>query len=646
MFPLSWRNLVIPVLLLAAVFVYLPGLNGPYLFDDHPNLLENKYLLFERFDFDSLRQAAFSQTSGPLYRPVAMASFAINAHLAGGFESPVSYRVVNIAIHILNGFLVYVLLRLVLQRLRKKPPDKRTSATPSIQSDHWLSAALAFLWLVLPIQVASVLYVVQRMTLLATLFTLLALCTYLIGRMRVTRDDAGGYGILISGPVVFGVLGVLSKETALLLPVFIVLLECMLFRTERPWKRWRRLSSRAKWLFAGGAALTAVVIMTGVLNYALGGYASRPFTMSERVLTEARVLILYLSLIVFPRLDDLGMFHDDIALSVSLLDPPSTALALLASIGLLGLAVVLIRRAPLAALGITWFFAGHLLESTIFPLEIAHEHRNYLPSFGLPLILAGLANTSMISINRKWWPIFFMAMGTIFAGVTFLRASQWSSEETLYMTEVRHHPGSHRAHVGLGTTLINRGRAAEGIAILRRASELAKNDPGTPISLAVFGASHGMPVDAADLKVIETRLIGYPISATTMRALMKASDCVLANCSAIAPYFERWLRILLNKHSMSPEDDSCYYHFLGRALLAQGKLNEAVDAYRTSYEHNPQYLVPLLDIAQVYLATGRLDYARVIAAEVRRANRHVRLPRNHELRELEHALEETNRGTR
>lgn len=640
---LAWRSPIIPFLLLAAC-IYLPGLHGPYLFDDYPNLLENIYLHFETLDFDSLRQAAFSQSSGPLRRPVAMASFAINAHLAGGFGSPVSFRLFNIFIHLLNGALVYVLLQLVLQRMRAKSSGKRAVSPQTVRSDSWLSACLTFLWLALPIHLTSILYVVQRMALLATLFTLLALCCYLIGRARVARGNAKGYRLLIGGPVVFGALGALSKETALLLPVFMVLLEFTLFRTELPWKRWRRLSSRDKWLIGGGVALTVIVILAGTFNYALGGYANRPFTMPERVLTEARVLMLYLSLIVFPRLDKMGMFHDDIALSVSILDPPTTALSLLAIVGLLALAVVLIRRSPLVALGIAWFFAGHLLESTIFPLEIAYEHRNYLPSFGLMLVLAGLANASTALTARKWWPIAVIVTGIIFSGVTFLRASQWSSEEDLYLSEVRHHPASPRANAGLGTVLINRGRTAEGIAILRRAADLAEQDPSTLINLAVFGASHGIPVEAADHEVIIARLAGYPASATTVRALKKSSDCVLTACSGAARHLEGWTRILLAKSSGNPDDHAYFYHFLGRALLAQGKPNEAIDAYRMAYERNPEFLVPLLDIAQVYLAMNRPDYARVIAAEVRRANQRVRSPRHAELRELERALEDAGGG--
>ena len=100
------------------------------------------------------------------------------------------------------------------------------------------------------------------------------------------------------------------------------------------------------------------------------GYELRSFTLLERLLTEARVLWFYLGLIVLPRFEAFGLYHDDISLSTGLLMPWTTLPALLGLAGLVGIAWHVRNRAPLLAFGIAWFLIGHSLESTVLPLEI------------------------------------------------------------------------------------------------------------------------------------------------------------------------------------------------------------------------------------------------------------------------------------
>ena len=103
--------------------------------------------------------------------------------------------------------------------------------------------------------------------------------------------------------------------------------------------------------------------------------------------------------------------------------PPWTTLPALASIpALLRLALVVRKKQPLVSLGVLWFFTGHLLESTILPLEIAHEHRNYLPLLGIIIAMIGLIDYGCARIGHKklWWVIPIAAM--VFGGSTYLRS--------------------------------------------------------------------------------------------------------------------------------------------------------------------------------------------------------------------------------
>src|SRR5690625_3468716 len=151
---------------------------------------------------------------------------------------------------------------------------------------------------------------------------------------------------------------------------------------------------RSRWLIGLFVVLTLIpllLVLLWLLPSALqGGYAHRPFTLGERLLTEFRVILDYVQWTLLPRLSQLGFYHDHIALSTAWLSPPTTAICA-SLLGLLLLtALGLIRHAPLFSLGIFWFFAAHLMTGTFIPLELVFEHRNYFASIGLLLAVMSL----------------------------------------------------------------------------------------------------------------------------------------------------------------------------------------------------------------------------------------------------------------
>ncbi|MDH5511990.1 MAG: hypothetical protein OEY27_02155, partial [Gammaproteobacteria bacterium] len=416
--------LAFSALLLLGSMVHLPGMSGPFIFDDYTNLQDNSYIKINSLDPESLYYAAYSLDSGPLRRPVAMLSFAVNHYFAGTLRDATPYKLTNIVIHALNGLLLFWLMRLIWARL---VPAR---ASPEAALKQTLPAFfVALLWIVHPIQTMSVLYVVQRMTELSTLFSLLAMIFYMKGRLRTVAGDAGGLLMPLAGFVVCGALGVLSKENALLLPVYVLLLELALFRDQLPWKLWRRLSLLQKRIVLVSLALVIGIMLIGIIQFALPNYANRPFTMPERLLTQGRALFFYLSLILIPRINQFGHQHDDIELSTGLLDPWTTLPALLGHVGLIALALWLVatRRQLAVGIGLLWFYIGHGMESTFIALEIAHEHRNYLPSAGVFLGLMGLISNMSIKPRARTLvralPVFLVL---VYGAVGLQRATQWA----------------------------------------------------------------------------------------------------------------------------------------------------------------------------------------------------------------------------
>lgn len=629
--------LLLSVLVLAGAFIYLPGIGGPFLFDDYGNILQNDFVKLQEFAVDDLYHAAYSVEAGPLKRPIAMASFALNYYFAGGLSSAVPFKATNVFIHIVNGLLIFWLMRLVYTRVAGLRSGSRASHGESTQTAALLAAAVALLWLVHPIQLTTVLYVVQRMTELSALFVLLGLICYLKGRLHLCSGQPGGITLIIVGLVGCSVLGLLSKENAALLPVFAGALELTLFSREMPWRLWSSLSTTKKhWVIAGVAVLTTVAIIAA-FSYTLPGYAGRPFNLAERLMTESRVLWFYLSLILLPRLAAFGLYHDDIVLSTSLLSPWTTLPSALGICALLALAMVVRRSQPLIALGILWFFTGHLIESTIIPLELVHEHRNYLASLGPLIVIVQLiaVGASRLELPKLWGLLPLIAI--VFALTTFQRADQWSDLNKQYRYDALHHPNSARAQCSLGLLLAKQGDNAEAMGAMRRAAELDPLEPGYLIALHWVAAKAGTEPHTAEKENTLKSLKDSRVTAFSVVMLQFVSNCLRTSCTTLAKPMEQWLRLSIESRAI--RDQSYVYYLLGRTLLAQGRIDEAVDAFYRSYQMDPIYLHPLFELTNIYIDLGETEKAAQVLSELRRANRTNPHPRDREIEMVARKIE-------
>jgi hypothetical protein len=330
-------NLLFIFLCLLTVAVYYPGLSGDYMFDDMQNLLLNNRLELDTLDLTSLQAASFSSGSGTLRRPVSMASFALNRYFFG--IAPYSHKVINLAIHVLTGICLLVLGRLILKSYREY---RNPGLSPAAIT--WLPVIVSGIWLVHPLNLTSVLYIVQRMTSLAALFTVLGLCCYTLGRHRQLKGRAG-WAWIFTGLFLFGGLAVLSKENGALLPLYMLVIEATLYR-------FRDQEGNFDKKIAGFFLLFLLVPVLGFLLWLilkpgpfLGGYLNRDFTLTERILTETRVLVFYLKQILIPAISELGLYHDDIKISRSLFSPVTTLYAIFTLFCIAAAALLLIKRA-------------------------------------------------------------------------------------------------------------------------------------------------------------------------------------------------------------------------------------------------------------------------------------------------------------
>ena len=128
------QTLALIALLALAAACFWPGLRGPWLFDDFFNILDNAALRLDRPDSASLLRAAFAVESGPLRRPVAYLTLALNHYFADGTASTFPFKLTNLAIHLLNVLLVWALAGLIGRRRRpclRWPPQRCSRCTRS-----------------------------------------------------------------------------------------------------------------------------------------------------------------------------------------------------------------------------------------------------------------------------------------------------------------------------------------------------------------------------------------------------------------------------------------------------------------------------------------------------------------------------------
>lgn len=433
------------LLLVCTVLVYLPGLHGGFYFDDYPNIIHNHALEVQNFGWDELRRAAFSSSAGPLERPVAMVSFAINHYFSGA--NPLDYKITNLVIHVINTGLVFLLTLLLAKIATCKDSD------PEMHSRHWWIALIAAtFWGLHPVNLTSVLYVVQRMNSLAGTFSLLALIGYLYARPHLSKGWQWLVVLLISFSL-FGLLAIFSKENACLLPVFALLVEYTLFRETTDTPRYWQFSRRLGLIILGVVTSWWLIQHLLLSNWATEAYLPRTFNIKERLLTEGRVLWQYWGFILIPDISKMGLYLDDFVISKNAFTPISTTPALLGHIFLIAIALTQLKRRPVAAMGILWFYIGHSLESTLFPLEIMYEHRNYFPMIGPIFAIsyycvqgASKASTKLKWILRPACAFFLILLGAS----TVLRSAQFGDAWGFPFFEAEHHPYSTRANFFAG----------------------------------------------------------------------------------------------------------------------------------------------------------------------------------------------------
>lgn len=594
-------------LLLAAAFVltvlaYWPSLRGGYVFDDYPNIVANPSVHLDSLSWKSLREAALSSPSPVLIRPLAMLSFGVNWYFSDG--NPRDMKAVNLAIHLVNGLLVFLLLRRIT---RIAQGDARNGWYAEL-----LPLCVSAAWLLAPINFTAVGYIVQRMESLCQIFVLLGLLGYVAARQRMLSGRTG-FPFAILALVLGTGLGFLAKESAILLPIYALVLEWIVFRFAG---FRRRVDRRLYWLYfvLVFIPVCAAAIWASLYYLPASAWTGRPFTLAERLLTEPRILADYVRWSLVPTANTLALYHDQIPLSRGLLSPPTTLAGLAFVIVAAGSVPLLRMTRPLAALGVAWFLCAHLLTGTVVPLELVFEHRNYFASIGLYILVFSIVmprtGSSMVFARATAC----VAMLTLFMTVTWVRALDWSNPVAFAMSEMEKNPDSPRTAYELARTYVILSRydaksplVPEAYASLEHAASMPGADALADQGLLILSGRLKQRPPAGTWERMQQKLSTQALSAQNISALYSLSRCAVdGDCGFPPAEMIKTFAAALARPAPNPKVLSVYANY---AINVLHDAQLAIELAKTGVQVAPGDLQMRRNLLLLLQTTGRHDEA-------------------------------------
>lgn len=613
--------------------IYSNTFHASWHFDDIPNIVQSRDLHLTEFSWENIKKTFFSRPRvGGVYRPVACFTFALNYYF--GRDNVFGYHIVNLSIHILTAYFLFLFIYHTL-RLPSLKEGKGIDA-------YFVALLSAAFWAINPIHTQAVTYIVQRMASMAGMFYIMSMYFYLKGR-RANQSWTRIIFFLLCG--VSALLAYGSKQNAIMLPASLFLYDFLLIQGIS-----RRTTKKNLAIFLFGAL---VIISIGFVYFALSEtklswyfnlYHTRPFTLWERLMTETRIIIFYISLIFYPMSTRLSLDHN-IVVSKSLYDPFTTILAVILILGIVISAVFISKRRPLISFCIFFFFINHIVESSILPLELIFEHRNYIPSMFLfvPIVIGLFHAISYFSHKRSMMQVVVtISIILIMIGEghsTFMRNFTWKSEETLWIDVVEKYPQSFRGNHNLAKYYFEHKQEEKAIDGYKKALEMEPihsidEKSMTALNLGIIYYNRG-ELEKAKSYYLQALTIDpctkgannnlAVLLSTTARdqekvfnLLKKAIECgrqstqEQSNMGLLfikAGRLDAGIAYLKKALEMDPKNTDAL-EGLGYAYMKKGLLGKASTYFRKAFNQTPRNIRALLYLAELYTIGGHTEKAQ------------------------------------
>jgi len=606
------QGLVIVALFSAlSVSIYHSTWNYPLVYDSHSKLVLGS-------SYTSLQNIPLSQ------RPLAWFSFYLDT-----LREVPNFRLTNSLILAALTSLVFLLFFILLRSFKK-------------ENSLFISVFLALLFLLHPLQVSVVTYVIQRMALLSCMFYLAALDIYLL--IRLGKLKARGYILTL----VFFVMALFTKENAAILPVVFLLVEFFIFPDDMFLKRNRKTIYCFLLVYFVAFILLCFANLPVNANFIWTEYKKSGIGIYEVLLTESRVLFFYLSLIFFPLPSRLTLLHVPV-ISSSFFQPLITLFSVPGVIGIIICCIVLRRKRPLFAFGVAFFMLNLLIESVVLPRHLIFEHRVILPMIGVLVAVSDLfseASKGMRCCVLKDKKFLSVAVTALFVLLflcwsTSCRNSVWKTRVTMWNDVVQKLPPESEhidrynfalAHYNLGSVYERAGKNEQAMKQYKKAISVKPDYEEPRYNMGNVLVKSGDIAGAVEM--YKAAIAINPNSAQAHCNLGSALGEIGDMQGAVQQY-KRALNIKSNypealynmgnvfvkmgnikeamlyyNRALSLKPDSAEAHCnLANALVMSGNISGAIKHYKTALKITPDYFEANHNFANVLVKTGNIHEA-------------------------------------
>ncbi|UCD83829.1 MAG: tetratricopeptide repeat protein [Deltaproteobacteria bacterium] len=611
------RIIAISLILLISALGYFNSLENTFHFDDRPVIEENPNIR-DVSDFSSI-------VSHNPSRPILFLSIALNYYFS--HLNPFGYHLVNLLLHGLTSILLYLILYMSFRNL--------SFSTDNLLSARRIALFSSIIYATLPVHTESVSYIASRSSVLCTSFYLLSLYFFIKVRSGNFQDKKNLIlNYLVSLFSFLLALG--TKEIAVTLPVVLLLYEySMVVSPDK-----KQLFERVKWSLPFLIILVFYFILR-YFGYGTLGHPKYELNAYSYFITELRVVINYLRLIIFP----LSLnFDPDFPRAASLIEPAVVISVLILGTILAGV-VVIFRRVPTVSFGIMFFFITLLPTSSIVPLQdVMAEHRLYLPTTGFCLI-GGVLLSNLFKARRDRYPrdltvySAFVVITLCFTLGVVGRNLLMSNDYELWKDTVKKSSRKARPHNNLGKAYFERNRLDQAIEEFKEAIRI---DPDYADAHNNLGAIY-VKKKLLDEAIEEFKLallikpdyadahhnlgVAYEEKGLTQQALEEFQKAQGVGHNIVDIYhkmgtvhFNRGMLdeaiVEFNKVLKLNPDYTLSHYYLGKTWLKKGKIEQAIAEYQEAIRINPNFNEAYLDLGNIYFDQSRYDEA---AAQYHRA---------------------------
>lgn len=367
--------------------------------------------------------------------------------------------------------------------------------------------------------------------------------------------------------------------------------------------------------------ITYLITNGNLFNIIVESYGVRPFTLWQRLITEPYILLRYLFLLAIP-VSDFLVYDSDIVPFSGLFDSAAAVLSVLATLALALWSIASLRRTPLPAFAILFYFLGHIVESSFIGLELYFEHRNYLPSVFLYLVFAYYALNLCDYYRRKGKRLIHALLCLVLtfflmseAHATLLRNDVWKDSETLLIDNVGKAPENMRSWFSLGAVNIRKKQFDRAEKFLNQAQYLKQRYPDRYQKNWVGLLYYNIGILALH-RGESTRAIEF----------LKKSIEVSPGAAGWNSYFNLGF-LYFKQYEHDKAEDALrqahrrckelpeIYNFLGRVLYANNKLDESINVFQDGLEVE-ETIELRLNLIAAYIKKGDLQGAKKVFLEI------------------------------